>query len=87
MRIGFAQTAIAEKLGRIPREEWGRHENDGFDFVRILFPNVSVFAAPEIVQVMQTFPGPTPDRNHTRMIYVRRECAARRARRGMGSSR
>ena len=72
LRIGFAQTAIAEKLGAIPREDWGGHENNGFDFVRILFPNVSVFVAPEIVQVMQTFPGPTPDRNQTRMIYVRR---------------
>ncbi len=73
MRIGFAQTAIAEKLGAVPRKDWGRHENNGFDFVRILFPNVSVFVAPEIVQVMQTFPGPTPDRNRTRMIYARRD--------------
>ncbi|WP_156680934.1 aromatic ring-hydroxylating oxygenase subunit alpha [Sphingomonas profundi] len=72
-RIGFAQTSIAEKLKAVPREEWARKENDGFDFVRILFPNVSAFLAPEIAQIAQLFPGPTPAENRTVLLYARRE--------------
>ncbi len=72
MRIGFAQTGISE-LRDVPREEWGRCENQGYDFVRILFPNVSAFLAPEIAQIAQLFPGPTPDQNRTVLLYARRE--------------
>lgn len=72
MRIGFPQRSIA-KLRDIPREEWGLHENDGFDFVRIFFPNVSIFLAPEIAQIAQLFPGPTPDKNRTVLMYARKE--------------
>jgi phenylpropionate dioxygenase-like ring-hydroxylating dioxygenase large terminal subunit len=73
LRIGFAQTTIAEKLAAVPRQDWATQENNGFDFVRTLFPNVSVFLAPEIIQLMLIFPGPTQDINHTTMIYVRRD--------------
>lgn len=72
MRIGFPQRSIA-KLREIPREDWGAQENNGFDFVRIFFPNVSVFVAPELTQIAQLFPGPTPDRNRTVLLYVRKE--------------
>jgi hypothetical protein len=60
------------KLRDVPREDWGRQENTGFDFVRILFPNVSAFLAPEIAQIAQLFPGPTPDTNRTVLLYARR---------------
>ncbi len=73
MRIGFPHHAIAENLESVPREEWGTQENNGFDFVRILFPNVSCFIAPEITQIAQIFPGPTPDKNRTVLNYLRRE--------------
>ena len=72
IRIGFPQVSIAQ-LRDVPREEWGKQENHGFDFVRILFPNVSAFLAPEIAQIAQLFPGPTPDKNRTVLNYVRRE--------------
>lgn len=72
-RIGFPQHRIVETLPAVPREEWGAQENNGFDFARILFPNVSMFIAPEITQVAQIFPGPTPDRNRTVLNYLRRE--------------
>ena len=65
LRIGFPHHAIAEKLREHPRDKWGEQENNGFDFVRILFPNVSAFIAPEITQIAQLFPGPvrkTPPR-------------------------
>ncbi|KRB86762.1 (2Fe-2S)-binding protein [Sphingomonas sp. Root710] len=73
IRIGFPQRRIAEALRDVPREQWGTQENNGFDFVRIFFPNVSVFIAPEITQVAQLFPGPTPDRNRTVLNYLRRD--------------
>lgn len=73
IRIGFPQRNIAETLGEVPRDQWGSQENNGFDFVRILFPNVSAFVAPEVTQIAQLFPGPTPDRNRTVLNYLRRE--------------
>ena len=72
-RIGFPQHAIAEELKDVPREKWGERENHGYDFVRIFFPNVAIFIAPEITQIAQLFPGPTPDRNVTVLNYLRRE--------------
>ena len=71
IRIGFPQLQIAD-LRKSPREQWGRMENTGFDFVRILFPNVSIFLAPELAQIAQLFPGPTPDKNRTILTYARR---------------
>jgi len=72
-RIGFSQRRIKEALAPIPREEWGRQENNGYDFVRILFPNIAIFVAPEITQVAQLFPGPTPDKNRTVLNYLRKD--------------
>ena len=73
IRIGFPQRRISEALRPLPRESWGEQENNGYDFVRIFFPNVSAFVAPEITQIAQLFPGPTPDRNRTVLNYLRRE--------------
>lgn len=72
-RIGFPHHKIAESLKDVPRDQWGTQENNGFDFVRIMFPNVSAFIAPEITQVAQLFPGPTPGENRTVLNYLRRE--------------
>jgi len=73
IRIGFPQRRIAEALRPLPRESWGEQENNGYDFVRIFFPNVSIFVAPEITQIAQLFPGPTPGQNRTVLNYLRRE--------------
>jgi phenylpropionate dioxygenase-like ring-hydroxylating dioxygenase large terminal subunit len=75
IRIGFPQLKIAD-LRQTPRGQWGRMENAGFDFVRILFPNVSIFLAPELAQIAQLFPGPTPDKNRTILTYARRTAPA-----------
>ena len=72
LRIGFPQVSIA-RLRDVPREAWNGEENRGFDFVRILFPNISAFLAPEIAQIAQLFPGPTPEENRTILLYVRKE--------------
>jgi phenylpropionate dioxygenase-like ring-hydroxylating dioxygenase large terminal subunit len=71
LRIGFPQVSIGE-LRKMPREQWPARENKGYDFVRTIFPNTSVFIAPEITQFMQIFPGPTPDQNHTTLIFARK---------------
>lgn len=72
LRIGFPQRSIA-RLRELPRQSWGEQENNGFDFVRIFFPNVSAFLAPELAQIAQLFPGPTPDKNRTVLLYARKE--------------
>lgn len=72
IRIGFPQRSIT-KLRDLPRESWGDQENDGFDFVRIFFPNVSAFLAPELAQFALLFPGPTPGENRTVLLYARKE--------------
>lgn len=72
LRIGFPQRGIA-KLKELPREQWGEQENNGYDFVRVFFPNVSAFLAPELAQIAQLFPGPTPDKNRTVLLYARRD--------------
>lgn len=72
LRIGFPQRSIA-RLRELPRESWAEQENNGFDFVRIFFPNVSAFLAPELAQIAQLFPGPTPDKNRTVLLYARKD--------------
>lgn len=68
--IGFAQKSMRDKLGQLPREELHQHENNGYDYVRTLFPNVSIFVAPEITQVAQLIPGPTVGENRTVLHFL-----------------
>jgi len=72
-RIGFPQRRIKDALGEVPREEWGRQENNGYDFVRILFPNIAIFVAPEITQIAQLYPGDEPGKNRTVLNYLRKD--------------
>jgi phenylpropionate dioxygenase-like ring-hydroxylating dioxygenase large terminal subunit len=73
MRVGYPQVSIREKLSAVPREQWGDIENSGYDFVRTIFPNISIFFAPEITQVAQLIPGPTPSMNTTNLMFIRRD--------------
>jgi phenylpropionate dioxygenase-like ring-hydroxylating dioxygenase large terminal subunit len=73
MRVGYPQVTIKEKLTAAPRDSWGQIENTGYDFVRTIFPNVSIFFAPEITQVAQLIPGPTPHQNTTNLLFIRRD--------------
>ncbi len=69
IRLGFPQNSIT-RLHDLPREEWGRQENHGYDFIRMLFPNMSFFLAPEMGQLAQLFPGPKVNENTTVMNYI-----------------
>ncbi|MFV8816120.1 aromatic ring-hydroxylating oxygenase subunit alpha [Haliea sp. E17] len=70
--IGFPQRSI-DKLREVPEEQWWQHENDGYDFVRTIFPNVSIFVAPEITSVSQLIPGPTVNENRTIVYFLHKE--------------
>ncbi|MBV2150584.1 Rieske 2Fe-2S domain-containing protein [Sphingobium sp. AS12] len=73
MRVGYPQVRIKEALSAIPRADWGEHENEGYDFVRTIFPNISIFFAPEITQVAQLIPDDTPGSNTTNLMFIRRQ--------------
>lgn len=69
LRIGFPETRIAE-LREIPRDRWWTRENQGYGFVRTLFPNISIALGVGVGQIAQLLPGRTPDRNRTILNYI-----------------
>lgn len=73
IRIGFPQRNIIEALDGCDIAQLGKNENNGYDFVRTLFPNMSIFAAPELIQISQIIPGPSPNENRTVMYFVSRD--------------
>ncbi|GAB3114245.1 Rieske 2Fe-2S domain-containing protein [Aestuariicella hydrocarbonica] len=70
--LGFPQRSI-DKLKNVDKSDYWKHENDGYDFIRLLFPNVSIFVAPEITQIAQIIPGPTPAENTTHLYFIHPE--------------
>lgn len=71
--IGFPQKDMQAKLGDLSPEQLHLHENNGYDYVRTLFPNVSIFVAPEITQIAQLIPGPTVGENRTVLHFIKRQ--------------
>ena len=68
-RISFANQDI-EKLRNRPPEQW--EQDEGFGFVRTLFPNVSLAVRSGVGGlVSQLLPGPTPDRSRTVQTFLR----------------
>ena len=67
--VGYPQKTILE-LRDVPEEALHEHENNGYDFIRLFFPNTSVFVAPEITQVAQLIPGPLPGQNTTILHFL-----------------
>lgn len=68
--ICFPHLAMKEKLKDVPPNEYHKHENNGYDWIRTLFPNVSIFVAPEITMVSQIVPGPLPSQNTTYLNFI-----------------
>ena len=69
LRIAFASTNIEEIL-ELPKNKWWTREGQGVDFVRTLFPNVSMALGLGIGQIAQIFPGKTPETNTTVLHYL-----------------
>ncbi len=67
--IGFAAKNVTS-LGEVDRDDLWQHESKGFDFIRLFFPNVSIFIAPEITQIAQMIPGPGPMENTTILHFL-----------------
>lgn len=70
--IGFPNLNVAT-LKDVPHEELWKRESNGFDFIRTFFPNVSIFVAPELTQIAQLIPGPTPAENRTVLHFLTRQ--------------
>jgi len=69
LRIAFASTNI-EEIYDLPKNEWWKKEGQGVDFVRTLFPNISISLGLGIGQIAQILPGKTPDTNTTILHYL-----------------
>jgi phenylpropionate dioxygenase-like ring-hydroxylating dioxygenase large terminal subunit len=73
IRVGHLQRSIAE-LRKIPRAQWDDQEGHGFGFIRFFFPNVTGFLGSEqkLSLFTQTFPGQTPDKSRTVLLFLRK---------------
>ena len=69
MFVGFASKDIMKLRSHDSGELW-QQETNGYDFIRLFFPNVSIFIAPEITQVAQMIPGPGPLQNTTVLHFL-----------------
>ena len=67
--VGFAAKNVTS-LDEVDRADLWQHESKGFDFIRLFFPNVSIFIAPEITQIAQMIPGPGPMENTTILHFL-----------------
>lgn len=67
--VGFAAKNV-NTLSGVNRDDLWEHESKGFDFIRLFFPNVSIFIAPEITQIAQMIPGPGPMENTTILHFL-----------------
>ncbi len=69
MRVTYGTTDI-DSMKEAPKDEWWQYEEKGFTFVRLLFPNISMYLGLGLGQIAQLIPGPTPDQNRTILYYV-----------------
>jgi phenylpropionate dioxygenase-like ring-hydroxylating dioxygenase large terminal subunit len=73
VRLGLPRHSIGQ-LRESPRAQWGEHEGRGFTFIRFFFPNVTggINFDFELSLFTQTFPGPTPDKSRTALLFLRK---------------
>jgi phenylpropionate dioxygenase-like ring-hydroxylating dioxygenase large terminal subunit len=72
VRVGAPSASILASMGSAPREEWQNYENNGYEFVRSIFPNVTISVLPEhVVYLTQIFPGNTPGESITLLSFLR----------------
>ena len=68
--ICFPHLAIKENLKDVAPDQYHTQENNGYDWIRTLFPNISIFVAPEITLISQIMPGPGPNQNTTYLNFI-----------------
>jgi phenylpropionate dioxygenase-like ring-hydroxylating dioxygenase large terminal subunit len=68
--ICFPHLAIKDNLANVAPEDYHKHESNGYDWIRTLFPNISLFVAPEITLISQIIPGPLPNQNTTYINFI-----------------
>ena len=69
MRVAYGGTNI-KNLYETPKNKWWSMENNGFTFVRTLFPNVSIYLDLGLGQIAQLIPGASVGENRTVLHYV-----------------
>jgi phenylpropionate dioxygenase-like ring-hydroxylating dioxygenase large terminal subunit len=69
MRVAYGTTNIGVMDGA-DRQDLHKFEEQGFTFVRTLFPNISMYLGLGLGQIAQIIPGPTPGENRTILYYV-----------------
>lgn len=69
MRVAYGGTNI-KNLYEVPKDTWWSMENNGFTFVRTLFPNISIYLDLGLGQIAQLIPGETVSENRTILYYV-----------------
>jgi len=69
MRVAYGTTNIAV-MDNAARTDLHKFEEQGFTFVRTLFPNISMYLGLGLGQIAQIIPGPTPGSNRTILYYV-----------------
>jgi len=68
LRVAYGNPNI-EEMYELPKDQWWKREDNGFTFVRTLFPNISMYLGYGIGQIAQLIPGPTADKNRTILNY------------------
>jgi len=71
LRVAYGTTKI-DSLQQVPKADWHKEEDIGFSFVRLLFPNISIYLGLGVGQIAQLIPGPTAQENRTLLYYVHR---------------
>jgi phenylpropionate dioxygenase-like ring-hydroxylating dioxygenase large terminal subunit len=70
LRIGYPSRAIT-KLRDVPRAQWSEQEDQVFSFIRVLFPNVTAGGINPGQKIFtQSFPGPTPGKTRTVLLFA-----------------
>lgn len=69
LRVAYGTTSI-DCMYDTPKDDWWKMEEEGFTFVRLLFPNISVYLGLGVGQIAQLMPGDSVGENRTILHYV-----------------
>jgi phenylpropionate dioxygenase-like ring-hydroxylating dioxygenase large terminal subunit len=70
IRVGATLTDVRNILAGVAPEDFPRFENNGYEFVRLLFPSTTFTIRPDVTYLTQIFPGATPGESHTTLTFI-----------------